>query len=59
MKKKVKKTKKRSETKDTEATFDKFIEPVKYRFRLRNILQVIIGATILAIPIGLPKKPGN
>jgi len=37
-------------------TFSKIMEPPKTKFKLRNILQAIVGATILAIPIGFTEE---
>ncbi len=36
--------------------FEKLMEPPKTKFGLRNILQAIVGATILAIPIGFTEE---
>ena len=49
------KPRKRS-TPDTQATFTKIMEPSSAKFKIRNILQAIIGATILAIPIGFTEE---
>jgi uncharacterized membrane protein len=37
-------------------TFSKLMEPAKTKFGLRNILQAIVGATVLAIPIGFTEE---
>lgn len=36
--------------------FEKLMEPPKTKFGLRNVLQAIVGATILAIPIGFTEE---
>ncbi len=36
--------------------FGKLMEPAKTKFGLRNVLQAIVGATILAIPIGFTEE---
>ena len=37
-------------------TFGKIMEPPQTKFKLRNILQAIVGATVLAIPIGFTQE---
>ena len=37
-------------------TFEKIMEPTQTKFKLRNVLQAIVGATVLAIPIGFTEE---
>ena len=37
-------------------TFGKIMEPPHTKFKLRNVLQAIVGATVLAIPIGFTEE---
>jgi uncharacterized membrane protein len=48
--------KKSSPKKQDETTFKGLMESPKKKFGLRNVLQAIIGATLLAIPIGLTEE---
>jgi len=48
--------KKRLVYKKPEVAFEKMMEPVKSRFGLKNILQAIVGAILLAIPIGFTEE---
>ncbi len=50
------KTHKPSLHKQNPAKFSKLMESPKTKFKLRNILQAIVGATILAIPIGFTEE---
>jgi uncharacterized membrane protein len=36
--------------------FEKIMEPIKTRFGIKNIMQAIVGAVILAIPIGFTEE---
>lgn len=42
--------------KKKEIAFEKIMEPVQHKFGLKNIIQAIVGATILAIPIGFTEE---
>ena len=37
-------------------TFGRIMEPPQTKFKLRNVLQAIVGATVLAIPIGFTEE---
>jgi len=41
---------------DDTATFGKVMEPSKTKFGVKHILQAIVGATLLAIPIGFTEE---
>jgi len=45
--------------KKPEVAFEKTMEPVKKKFGLKNILQAIVGAIFLAIPIGFTEETWN
>ena len=47
--------KKTTKPKDKVA-FEKIMEPVKTKFGIKNIMQAIVGAVILAIPIGFTQE---
>ncbi|MBT4136105.1 DUF2391 family protein [archaeon] len=49
-------TKKPTPKKQDETTFKGLMEPPRAKFGLRNILQAIIGAIVLAIPIGFTEE---
>jgi uncharacterized membrane protein len=53
-KKRVKTKSKRLE--DKTATFKGQMEPSKTKFGVKNILQAIVGATLLAVPIGFTEE---
>jgi uncharacterized membrane protein len=39
-----------------DGVFHSFVEPIIPRFELKDILQVLIGASILAVPIGFTEE---
>ena len=41
---------------DDTATFKKAMEPSKTKFGVKHVLQAIVGATLLAIPIGFTEE---
>ena len=41
---------------DKVATFQKHMEPAKTRFGIKHVLQAIVGATLLAVPIGFTEE---
>ncbi len=42
--------------KEAKLVFGKAIDPLFHEFHLKDVLQVIIGASILAIPVGFTKE---
>lgn len=44
------------QTKGEKKVFEKVIDPFFHEFHLKDVLQVIIGASILAIPVGFTKE---
>jgi len=52
----IKKKVKRVSSVDKVATFQKHMEPAKTKFGLKHVLQVIVGATLLAVPIGFTEE---
>ncbi|MBI4143698.1 DUF2391 family protein [Candidatus Woesearchaeota archaeon] len=42
--------------KKEEKTFSRILEPIIEEFKLRDIVQVIIGASILSIPVGFTEE---
>ena len=47
---------KKQTSKQPEVAFEKTMEPVKKKFGLKNVLQAIVGAILLAIPIGFTEE---
>jgi uncharacterized membrane protein len=41
---------------DKVATFQKHMEPANTKFGLKHVLQAIVGATLLAVPIGFTEE---
>jgi len=54
MKKKVKSLIQRKQNK--RVAFEKIMEPIKTRFGIKNVMQGVVGAVLLAIPIGLTEE---